>query len=144
MNKVFWPLLLSFYMSSCTPTYVADADFLEHEEIVSLISGNTLTGTIVRGNFQGSFDMFMMENGKLSSRNHNGKGFGKWQVFEITLIDMVGGKLCFWQSQVKYGTRICRLLGQVDDGYLMIVPANRFVTSRFRVLPGNARNLEIP
>ena len=52
MNKAIWLLLLSFYMSSCMPTGVADADFVEHEKIVSLISGNTLTGTIVSGKYK--------------------------------------------------------------------------------------------
>ena len=137
MNKVFWLLLLSVYMSGCTPTG-GGGDYLENEKIVSLISGHTLTGTFVSGRYEGkSFDIFMMENGKLSSRLPHRKGFGTWLV-------TAGGKLCAWQSHVKNGEMVCRLLRQDGDGYLLIRPKDNSANMSFRVLPGNARNLEIP
>ena len=138
MNKVIWLLLLSFYMSSCTPTGVADVDFVEHEKIVSLVSGNTLTGTIVSGKRKGTFDIFMMENGNLSSRFSDGTmGFGGWSV-------MSGGKLCTRQGNMEDGKEICRLFQKDGDGYVLIRSKDYSVTATFRVLPGNAKNLEIP
>lgn len=114
-------------------------DFLEHGEILSLISDHTLTGTFVAGRIEGkTFDVFMMENGELSARHSDGKmGFGKWKV-------MAGGKLCTWQSHVKKGKRQCRLVQKDSDGYLLLRPRDNTPMATFRVLLGNAKKLEIP
>ena len=115
-------------------TQAAEPHVLNTEEIRTLLSGNTMAGTLQTGKYKGRvFYSYLKPDGTLSLRNIlGGKDTGTW---EVTL----NGKYCRKYKFTKGGKKVCYEIIKDESGYKLVKYGRAAVI--FIMKPGNSENL---
>jgi hypothetical protein len=139
MKKVLGSVvtLIVFYIIGClTMPYAqaAEPHVLNAEEIRTLLSGNTMAGTLHTGKFKGRvFYNYLKPDGTLALRNVLGvRDTGIWEVTS-------DGKYCRKYKFTKGGRKLCYEIIKDEEGYKLTKDKKTFVI--FIMKEGNSENL---